>query len=210
MKQWANFLPDIMLSVPGCADIVACHELKRAAQEFFRLSRAWRVSIDPIALDVGEASYPLEPDSNQLSVVRIEFAAIGDNELPQESIVSVARKHGARWREQTGTPDSIIQMQAGIIVVSPTPATVLDLNLIVSVAPSDSATGVDDDMASFHMDALITGAKSRLLSIPGQPWTNADLATAMRVMFLDKIVSARSLADRSYGRGRFRSRPGWC
>jgi hypothetical protein len=211
-KKWSDFYNDLVPSLPGVGLPLLEHELRRAAQDFFSGSRAWRIVLDPIGTEAGVFEYQMMADDRGQDVVRIEAAAYLSGGLDVLTLPDVVTRYGADWWNASGSPAAVTQLRPGYISLCPTPdAAVADaLVLTVSVRPSDTSTGIDDDLAIKFRSALIDGAKGRLMLMPKKPWTDFQLGSVLSARFGDKVDDARSKAERAYGRGRVRSRPQWC
>lgn len=212
LKKWSDFYNDLMPALPGCSKELLDHELRRAAQDFFNRSRAWRVTLDPISLEAGLADYELIADDRAMSVVRIEEAGYLTSPLKILSLPEMITRYGADWHSRSGQPEAITQLRPGVATIYATPsADVTDaLLLTVAVKPSDSANGIDEDMATRFREELILGAKGRLMLMPKKPWTDGQAGSLAAAQFGDRIDTARSQAERAYGRARVRVKPVWC
>jgi len=84
------------------------------------------------------------------------------------------------------------------------------LKLRLIVRPSDTATGLPDDLALRFRDEIHVGAKSRLMLYPGKPWTNPDMAGVYSQAFNALVNQATAAAARAFVQARIPSRPKWC
>jgi hypothetical protein len=210
MKSWSSWFNDLMPSLPGCGTDIATHELRRAAQEFFGRSRAWRVVLDAISVGINEAEIEILPDETQQFIVRVESSAWEGQPLAVKTVEEIESKYGGDWMDQTGTPDTITQMQHGTVRLMPSPVVAGVLRCRVTVKPSDSASGIPDAQAYQYRDAIADGAKARLMLMPKKPWTNPELGGVASGMFEAAITSAASASARAFGRGRIEAKPSWC
>ena len=211
-NTWDSWLPDVLPHVAGCPDIVATHEIKRAAQQFFRLSRAWRAVLDPLTLNVGEPELRVLSDAAESEIVRIEKAALGFEPLDPLSLDDVAATFGPDWATQTGTPMAVTALTPLSVRLVPYPEAAVDADLMltVSLMPSETASGIPDTLYTAYREQIATGAKSRLMLIKGQSWFDPKYGAAMGDVFAGDISSARIAAARATGRGRFSARPSFC
>lgn len=212
LKKWSDFYNDLMPSLPGCGKELLEHELRRAAQDFFNQSRSWRMTLDPITLEAGVADYDLIADDKGLAVVRIEAAGYLVDPLDVLTLPEMITRYGADWWKVSGSPEAITQLRPGVATLYRKPeAEVVDgLVLTVAVKPSDSSSGLDEDIATRFREEMILGAKGRLMLMPKKPWTDINMGSLAAAQFGDRIDMARSQAERAYGRGRIKSKPVWC
>jgi len=211
-KAWDAWLPDVLPHVAGCPDILATHETKRAAQAFFRDSLVWRVTPDPVDVDVDEPEMRIYPDASGTEIVRIEQAAIGAAKLKPLSLDAIAAEFGPDWAAQTGTPDAIFGPTPTTVRLVPYPVVALteQLSLVVSLTPGETASGIPDELYARYRETITDGAKSRLMLIPGQTWTNLDMGAALAARFESGISTARTDAARAHGRATPRARASFC
>lgn len=211
-KAWDAWLPDVLPHVAGCPSVLARHEIKRAAQAFFRDSFAWRSALDPVSVDAGEPEMRVLSDTSGTEIVRIEQAALGSSELTPLSLGAVKENIGPDWATQTGTPEAVTATTPATIRLVPYPIEAIadQLLLTVSLMPSDAATGIPDELYTRYREIIADGAKSRLMLIAGQPWANPEMGAALASRFEAGISSGRTDAGRAHMRATPRSRPSYC
>lgn len=212
MKAWSTWYPDLIPHVPGCPLVVAQHELRRAAQAFFGATRAWKVIEPALAVSASQSSVTASPSDSGQELVRVESVHYDRNELKLEAMADMSAKYGTGWASQTGTPSAYLLITPGEIRLYPIPDAdaTIGVERVLSVRPSEAATGLPDDLATKYRDEIQVGAKARLMLMPGKPWTNIDIGAAMGQAF-DALTGTGNLnAALSYGNGRISSRSHWC
>lgn len=212
MRLWSAWMPDLVPHLSGCAIALVEHELRRAAQAFFQGSRAWRVTLAPVAVAAGTVDIAIAPSDAETSLVRVEQCWYDGAPLDVKTAEELTTNYGDDWGAHLGTPTSYLQETSGIVRLYPIPDTPANTGLKVraSVMPSDISTGIPDDQAIAFREELATGAKARLMLYPNKPWTNAELGVAYAAAFKSATDTANVRAARSFGRGAIRSTPGWC
>lgn len=213
MKAWSYWLPDLMPHVPGCPQVLAEHELRRSAQAFFIQTRAWKVTESaslPVA--AGQDEVTIAPSDAGQDLVRMEAAWFDGVKLTPSTATQLDADYGDDWSVHTGTPDRYIQDTPGVLRLYPIPmaAATTGLKVRLSVAPSESSTGIPDEMAVRFRDEIHVGAKSRLMLYPGKPWTNLEMAAVYGQAFNNMVAIATTAAARSFGAARIPSRVNWC
>lgn len=209
---WSALLPDVLPHVRGCPSPIAEHELLRAAQRLFNDSRAWRITTDPAAVAADQDEVTIETGDSSLSLVRVEDAWYDGKELSVFTGDQMAREYGDDWMAHTGTPEAIIQDVPGVVRLYPVPtdAAATGIKFRISVKPSESSTGIPDNLALEYRDSLVSGAKSMLMLYPRTDWYAPDIAMREATNFQIDIERATLKAARSYGRGRIAGRVRWC
>lgn len=212
MQAWSTWFPDLLPHVPGCPQILAEHELRRAAQVLMRRTRAWRIDEAARPVVAGQAMVSVAPTSAELELVRVE--AVWFDGKPLTPVTAEVMDAGCAddWRAHTGSPSRFLQWVPGEIRLYPVPIAdaVTGVTLRLSVAPSESSTGLPDDLAIRFRDEIHVGAKSRLMLYPGRPWTNPDLGAVYGQAFDSLVGTATAAAARSYAQARIPSSVKWC
>lgn len=213
MQAWATWFPDLLPHVPGCPQVVAEHELKRTAQEFFRRTRAWQVSqpLIPVAANTEEVN--IVPTDSTQELVRIESVYFDNDRLTPVTPDTLDGWYGDKWESHSGgKPDAWFSVVPGTLRLYPIPLAdaIEGLKLRLSVCPSETSDGLPDDIALKFRDIIHTGAKSRLMIYPNKPWTNPQLAVAYGQAFSALADKATADAARSFSNARIPARPKWC
>jgi len=208
MAGWSEFLPDILPHVPGCPALIAEHEVRRAAQAFFEGARAWKTTLDPMAIRAGDEMIEIAADDGGIAVVRIEHATAGGT--PVEVLPSPDTLP-AGWEEHTASKLlAIIMYSPSEARLYPLPAEDTDLTLGISVRPSDAAPGIPDGLFRKYREAITFGAKSRLMMYSGREWSSMELGAAYGAAFAAAIDRATIDAARGFSGARIVARQVWC
>lgn len=188
MKPFSLFFPDLLPLVPGCPEPVAELALRRAAQRFCELTRAWRVEMDPVILVADIDVYDLElPSATEL--VRIEAAALNGQRL---RVAPVDEAGGGRSQLRC--------LDGRQIVLEPAPAGPGSLVVTASVKPGDSALALEDFMVGQHRDLIARGAAARLKQQPGKTYSDPTMGLTMWSSFESDCASVRERVRRGFGR----------
>jgi hypothetical protein len=210
IKLWSAFLPDLLPHVPECPEILAEHELRRAAQLFFEKTRAWKVELEAIPVAAGDVTIQVMPDDSKQEIVRIESAWYDDK--PLDILQHESYRSTSDWKDDTGTPCEICLLTPAEARLYPIPdaAATTGLRCNVSVKPSDSSSGIPDNLFSKFRDAIVKGAKFQLMLYLNKPWSSPEMAVAFSRMFDADIAAATVSAARGFGAARIPSRIKWC
>jgi hypothetical protein len=189
-----GFLPYVLSEVIGCPDPTARLAIVSAAAEFCRESRAWSEIQDPVMLSEGVRDYDLEmpPQSYALTVLSIH---IGSRKLTPVSMDQLAYVL-PNWQTAIAPEPTHYNsaQERGSVRVFPIPTDVVtQFGLVMRVAyvPTMSATTLPDFLGQRYMETIAAGAKARLMTTPGQVFSNANLGSFYRTQFDNAIVNAR-------------------
>lgn len=209
MKAWSNWFTDLLPQLPGCPDPLIEHELRRACQEFFEGSRAWQVIQAPVAIAANQATLDMAPSDTAQELVRVEGAWLDGKRLNVCGVGDMDAAFSDDWQTHTGTTSTLVQITPGTVLLYPIPvaASVTGLKLRQSVRPSETATGIPDDLYVKYREALATGAKARLMMQADKKWSRPDLGSVNATAFDAAINTAAIAAARSFSTGRIASRP---
>ncbi len=207
---WSAFLPDVLPHVPNCPIPVAEHEIRRAAQHLLAGSRAWKVPLEGITVEAGDSVVSVLPEDPKQSLVRVEQVALDGRLLQAASVYEMPSLGGGDWSAKTGSPIRYLQVAPHEIILWPTPDSVANARVTLSVQPSDTASGIPSGFATMFREAIVAGAKARLMLMPGAPWENQAAGAVSAAIFSARLDSAHYLAATSYGAGRIAANPRWC
>lgn len=205
MALLSSLYPDILPYVPGCPDPVVEQEIRRAAQEFFRCTRAWVDWLADITTTAGARQYNmlLPADSE---VYRLEKATLDGSPIEVQI-----------WRLADAEPETNV-VEGGVSVMSHDRVSVLlgrepaagqKLKVQVILSPSDSATTVPDALWFKHKDAICEGAKHRLMRMPG-PMSKPKEAREAYDRFETAIAAMSVESWRGHTPLTPRAKPKWC
>lgn len=211
MKAWSYWFPDLLPLVPGVPNVLAKQELLRAAQAFFSATKSWKVIEVPRPVTAGTATIDATPLDAGMEMVEIRNVNYDGKDLELMSLDGVRAKYGEGWETRTGTPGTAVTITPAIYRLFPIPdqnATTGVVHTIV-VSPSDTAAGVQDDLAVMFRDAILAGAAARLKLKTGMPWADPQGAAAYGAAFDSACGVGQAKAARGFSRARIAARPQW-
>lgn len=158
---------------PGCPEPLAEQAIVDSAVEFCEKTLAIRYESDPLIITSGVSSYDIEVPARH-KLCRIISARIGDDELK-----SIPIEQLPTGRSYSAKPTMFYVSQGQFerqINFFAMPDDTYTVNINVAIKPSYNATSIADDLYDYWLEAVVSGAVSRLKQIPDQPFT--DLAGA--------------------------------
>lgn len=204
MATWSDLYPDILVYVPGCPDPLVTQELRRAATEFFRDSRAWKEWLDPIVAAGTLREYDLDLPTGA-TLVELERATSNGAPVELLSFNAQEKSPAARENERPG----IVTADRVSITLTRVFAPGSRIELQVSLTPSRTAATLPDSLMEQYAEAIVAGARFRLMRTPG-PLNNpqgAQLALSEYQQHLGKFTFQ---AFRGNAPSVPRARPKWC
>jgi hypothetical protein len=194
MKLWSDFYDSALPELPGCPYVALNHALRQSAIAFCEQSLVWTYEHPDIAVTVDVDIYDYVPPAEAL-VHAVTWAKFNDVEIDARTKDADMRIWD--WRNQTGTPAYVLSMPSSLKLV-PKPDVEGTLKLIVALKPDYDATGVDDGIFQEYREAIVHGAKARLMLSPRKPYTDAERAALNMQQFNSKVMAAGVRASRNY------------
>jgi hypothetical protein len=173
--NYADLAPIVAVDVMGAPQPLVIRKIAEAANEFFRLTRAYEVDRTPATVSANTQTITLVPPTGT-AFVEVNMVKLGPKKLVPRTRRQLDEDE-YEWEVRTGTPD-FYSAVGGTIRLVPYPIVSAPelLRVNYSVSPLLTAQSVADEPGLAYQDALIAGAKARLLAMPKKSW--ADLASA--------------------------------
>lgn len=226
---FSTLVPNILPYAPGCPTPTAITYIKEAAREACERTLAWRVQIGPTAIvppgtsiyaGTQGISYVYDCPANT-EVHAVLESSVNDVQLQPTTLEEAARLY-PKWAEVTGN-DAIDQQIAGeprtICQISPTEYILLPmtrkplfagdifyLRMFVALKPTVEANNMDSSMLNELKDLIVHNALQRLLTMPKQNWTDAEMAGYHAKQYLFKLSERRARANLGNMRGKVYAR----
>jgi hypothetical protein len=196
MKVWSSFYDYLLPDVPGCPMVAMDFALRQSAIMFCIQSLAWRYEHPPISVVVDTDEYLFAPPADAL-VHAVLYAEFNDKEIDVNTRPNDMQIWN--WRHSTGTPQYLLGGSTTLTLV-PNPDVEGTLTLTVAVKPADNSIGIDDSIFTEYKDAIVHGAKGRLMMSPKKPYTDPQLAAMHLHEFAVRTTAAGVRAARGFTR----------
>lgn len=171
MRSLDELLHLLLPHVPGCPEPLAVSGLRQAATSFCDRTRLWR---DTSTQTVGPHQDVAVPYGAQLRTVI--SARFNGRLIPAVTTSELDRLYPHQdWRELEGVePDYLTQAAGNRLQLVPAGSGTLTLAL--ELLPSIDADELPAFLVDRYHSVLIDGALGCVLQVPGQPFTNPELA----------------------------------
>ncbi len=199
--KYVELLDEVLPSLAADpSDPVTENAIKRSVIEFCSGSWIWRYLPDPIDVVAGESHYQLEPPTGAdvASVINVKH-----NTVPLDPRSTSWLDHEVPgWRTIAKTPKYYTQVDSEEIILAAVPEVSLASGLTMTLAlqPSQRATDFPRWIFNNYLYDLANGAISKLMMMPGQPWTDVANGADRRAKFEAAIANARNAAASAVGR----------
>lgn len=183
MKSLDAFAPSIRPYAPGVADPTLYFGVRQAAIEFCERTRLWRFedSFAVTADDYEGIAAPYGAEIHEIEAVFFNGQAID----PQSTSWLDVHMQGWRTGELSGLPKYFTQTEPDTIRLAPHQAGTLGLH--VWLKPAQDTDELPDWMADQYREVIAHGALGRILLMPNQSFTNAELGAVFAGSFQAKL-----------------------
>lgn len=202
MKDIDEFMQGIAPYAPGCAAPTAYFGIRQAAIEFCARTRLWRHKASVAITANTAAVIPVPTDAVLHRFERVLFD--GQPLDPKTPAWLDENAHGWRDGELEGQPAYVTQLEPGTMLLVPGADGTASVS--ISLKPSQSAMELPDFMVNEYRSVICTGALAHILAIPGQPFTNVNLAMTYAQGFQAQVDSLATIAQSGQQGGRTRTK----
>lgn len=187
------------------SDPVTEYAIKRACIEFCASSWIWKYLPDAMDITAGESTYDLEapPATDISSVMSAEYNGVP---LVHRGLDWLNAEIPG-WRTTRNTSKYFTQVDTEQIILAAVPQDTITggLTLTLALQPSQASTGIPKWIANQYLYTLVDGALSKLMLMPGKPWTDQKTGEYHRTRFDAGAAQARTDAVMALARATHRS-----
>lgn len=194
------FFPMVLPDVIGCPDPMLQQQIVLAAHHFCTETGVWDEIQDPIKLQAGVTDYEIDAPSKEAYVARVTGVWLNNLKLEPEQMknpkvegVKPTGYHAARAR--------------GAITLNGSPLAGDILVVHAVYAPSLQSKNLPDFLVERYADAIASGAKHRLMAMPGKDWSNPAIAQFYGNQYDNALTDARIEMERGSVPGSLRVKP---
>lgn len=181
--SWDKLLPLLAPHIPGVPEVSMRQALAASAAEFLGRTHLWREQLDPQTVTPGEATYTLFADAVVESIL---WARLDGSDLYPTDVRVVPALPVA-----PGRPTHYWRASDTAITLYPTPNAPGELDALVALKPTRSASGIEDWIYETWADTIVDGAIWNLANIPHKSWSNLERAQYHKARFDRAAVNAR-------------------
>jgi hypothetical protein len=200
------FLPEVLLEAPGVPNPVAINAIRNACFDFCRDS-LWLTQLgSDTAYTTGTQDYTLVPPADTRVVGVLSVVLDNDRAIyPWSMEETVVARPG--WQTETGPIAGYVQQSPSTMSMVPIPTQDGTYKPLLAIAPSRTATTVDDRLYDYHLESIKYGALWKLKSMVGQAWADPTGASLYEQRFLMMVNQATIERLRSNSRASMRVAP---
>lgn len=199
---YEDFLTEVLPYVQEVPEFVASNAVRNAVIEFCRKTRYWQRDLAPLTVEANVPNYPIETPEGTV-LVDVVQAWYGGKLLVPKSIDALTRIYRTLdYRTLSGSPAYFTRVIEPEILLVPKPDQSLDaaVTLRAALAPTRDSTSVDSAIFEHHVEDIAAGARGRLYSMRGQPFSDAQGALTYERKFRVACDKARISVEKSLTR----------
>lgn len=181
------------LELPGIMDEIIVQAIAQTANDFCTQTSVWDEIQDPIPLFDGNPQYDLSGPTDAF-ILTLKNVWAADRELEAKTMNEISALIPNWQSAQSSQPQYFnAARDYESIIVFPTPmsANRAKLTFRAIYAPKRTATSLPDFLVDNFFDALMAGAKFRLMAMGNVGWANPQLAVANKQFYDNAVVQAR-------------------
>lgn len=202
----ASLLPRFRLMAALVPQPVAEFAIREAAIDFCRRTNIVTELIPAFDTTPGQPHYALVTAAPTLTrTVQAHEVWADGAEIPPVTASHLKDEYG-EWPELAGAPIAYMQLSERSVRLFRIPEAAVRITARVATAPTETAASIDDDLADRWWKAIIAGALARVYMMPGQPFTNPELAMASGEAFMQYVSEAKHAAYTGYTKARTRTK----
>ena len=195
-----TFFPEILPSLLGCPEIVAFNAVRNTCIEFCTETWYWEHECfpQPGVPTIGEYDPDIPPNTKLLGIRGIWY----DGRVLRPADIGKLKK--IYWNQNVfdavGDPIFFVQNDADqvrLVPVPNVPSVFQGIEMLVAVAPLRSSTSVIGNIYERYAETIAHGTKARLMGLPGQPFSNPQMAVMERRQYLYEQAQAKALVQRN-------------
>lgn len=193
--SFRDLAPEVLSVAAACPVPTIVRTARNACRELAMRALCFRFTFRDHPVLAGESSVtlPLPPDT---VLANIELLNLDGERLAPTSpaLMDVDRQN---WRSEDGKPYRYMRDHNCIdgVILYPRPADSATLAGEVSIAPSRTATGIEETYMDRFFTQIVDGTLAMLLAVPSAPWFNPTVAAYHRAQFERGLDEGRRIAD---------------
>jgi hypothetical protein len=188
--KFLDLLSYVLPEVAGCTDLLVERALRDTLADLCLRAKVWSEKTYPQNTVPGVADYDVDlPCCAEL--VEIKWLAFDNRRLfgvPDET---------PALGQAPGTPRAYAQLTPDTVTLVPAPDTAAPLTMTLTLRPTLDGVDFPDWLITRYQDALLAGAKARLLMMTGRAWFAPQQALAYQAMYAAEV--ARAMYDTAHG-----------
>lgn len=206
---FSKFYPEVNPSVLGCPEPLMLNAVRNACIEFCSDTLYWQEILDPADITAADLPYDIDCPSGT-NVAQIMSMSINGAAITPKSADWLDANYPGWATSVADSPSYYYQPDPNTFVLVPAPKTTVTVVMRVAYMPARGAVSVAATLHQYYLEGIAAGAMSRLMGVPGQPWSNATMAEHYARMFsaaiTNGVIDANKSYDRTGVRAQFRSR----
>lgn len=204
MTPYESYLPEVLIEIEECPEIIATDKIKQTVIDFCKRSLVWRYDLDPISVVATVDTYEAAADDFE-TVIGVTYGYLVDadgNNIPLTACSedTLDAKNDSTWRTDTGNVKYIMMAEPPYIKLVTIPDAAYTLYAGVWISPSRDSSEAPDFIYDKYLETIGHGARARILNMKTKPWYNPQAAQLEMIDYDAKVIDALNDAGKSHSR----------
>ena len=200
-------LANIALVARKCPSPTLRRAYVKAMRDWCAETRWLRIAI-PGSTTVDQQQYDLGSDTYTEIIAIVSMQVTIPTAVPQTLPVLPGNPGAWNPNLQTGIPTQYTYIPEGKFALWQIPDDVYTLNVAVAIQPKDEVAQIPSEPLKKYSTGFEAGALMHLLRLPGQPWTNPEMASKVYEPIWNSAVSnGKAEVARNFNTGAQRVKP---
>ena len=204
-RTFADMVPRLASSVPGCPNLVIEYAIRDAAIEVCERTGAWRYKQADVTLTAGTFEYAFVPPDSNSEVHSVLTSTINDSPIKFITIEQAHRLYAdypSSDSDDRATPRYLVYVSADKFQTVPVPnsSPTYKVKMHVALKPVRTATAMDKGVMDDLEDVIMHSALQHLLVLPERTWSDRELASYHAKQSAFKSAERRARANVGPGR----------
>ena len=206
MKPFSDFYRFIKPGCIGAPEPLIDSCILKSAIEFCERTRMWR----EVKTVKATGNDPIPAPANS-AILKLEEARVDGRRLEPIAVVVLGDMYpGQDWMTlDHSDPCYITQMTPNSMMLIPSPAETVDVELVMQLKPSQSTELLPDFIYDLYQQVISDGALAEILATPGQSYTNPGMAGVYSARFQQKLDALSILSVRGQHGAPVRTKPSY-
>ena len=189
---WSDFHPYIAHHVIGCPDPLMERYARMAAIEFCRRTACWQSTLFSVMTDGITSVITLVPD-DETQIIKIKSVSVDAQTYPV-----VDSKIGLDLVRTDSQQSFCFTQDNKTLKIYPIQVVNLPVVVDAVLAPTITATSIDDGIGNDYIMDIATGAAASLQRIPDSQWTDMNSSQINQAVFNGRMATVASKVARGF------------
>jgi hypothetical protein len=198
-----TLVDEVQLYTESVPRATIMHIVRKVCITLCRETRVWKISSSE-TLVAGEDDVCLDNWVNDPGTSERELIGVEELRYEGKPLTRKTEKQLSDLSDRYGTVCAYYQQALMAVTLLNVPDSFSDnddfIDYMISVTPSQTATGMDGDLLARYHEGIVAGAVGTLFAMPRKTWSNPTFANQYMGQFAATLANARTDANQEFSR----------